>query len=152
MQESFPELGIIIDDSIEMSWIESILYAYGIPPWMCCSTGLLRPMQISKWNLIMSSNLFPEIVFNEIHTGKVFSDDNIEEPTMTFINPYGGEINEVSQLHIYKIIHLVTWSEETASDGHLAWIDGRLHNYMTPCVSKNPRKAHMSIIEILTWE
>ncbi|KAJ6887457.1 hypothetical protein NC651_027708 [Populus alba x Populus x berolinensis] len=97
----------------------------------------------------MSSNLFPEIVFNEIHTGKVFSDDNIEEPTMTFINPYGGEINEVSESSIqfphragdlYKIIHLVTWSEETASDGHLAWIDGRLYNYMTPCVSKNPQK------------
>jgi hypothetical protein len=27
----------------------------------------------------MSRNLFPEIAFNEIHTGKVFSDDNIAE-------------------------------------------------------------------------
>ncbi|KAI9386217.1 hypothetical protein POPTR_011G166601v4 [Populus trichocarpa] len=65
----------------------------------------------------MSRNLFLEIAFNEIHTGKVFSDDNIEEPTMTFINPYGGEMNEVSESSIqfphragdlYKIIHLVT--------------------------------------------
>jgi len=58
---------------------------------------------------------------------------------MTFINPYGGEMNEISESSIqfphragdlYKIIHLVTSSGETASEGHLAWINGRLYNYV----------------------
>uniref|UniRef100_F6HM13 Uncharacterized protein n=2 Tax=Vitis vinifera TaxID=29760 RepID=F6HM13_VITVI len=31
MQESFPELGLVKEDCIEMSWIESILYFAGFP-------------------------------------------------------------------------------------------------------------------------
>ncbi|KAG6756806.1 hypothetical protein POTOM_040249 [Populus tomentosa] len=31
MQESFPELGLVKEDCIEMSWIKSVLYAVGFP-------------------------------------------------------------------------------------------------------------------------
>ena len=31
MQESFPELGLVKEDCIEMSWIKSVLYVAGYP-------------------------------------------------------------------------------------------------------------------------
>ncbi|KAG6794244.1 hypothetical protein POTOM_003483 [Populus tomentosa] len=132
MHGSFPDLGIVRDDCIEMSWIESILYVYGFPRNKSLNMLLDRSSQ-SSINFKVKSDFveepMAEIVLKEIW--ERFSDENIEVPAMTFI-PYGGKMNKISESSIpfphragnlYKITHYtVAWSEEPASERHLAWI------------------------------
>ena len=67
---------------------------------------------------------------------------------------YGGRMNEVSESslpfphrarNLYQNEYLVIWSDENSqtSERYISWIR-RLHSYMTPYVSKNPREAYMN--------
>jgi|UniRef100_U5GX74 hypothetical protein len=67
---------------------------------------------------------------------------------------YGGRMNEVSESslpfphragNLYQIEYLVIWSDENSqtSERNISWIR-RLHSYMTPYVSKNPREAYVN--------
>ena len=152
MHGSFPDLGIVRDDCIEMSWIESILYVYGFPRNTSLDV-LLDRSSPSLINFKVKSDYvkepMAETVLKEIW--ERFSDENMEVSAMTFI-PYGGKMNKISESSIpfphragnlYKIIHTVAWSEETASERHLAWIR-RLYSYMTSYVSQKPREAYVN--------
>jgi len=152
MHGSFPDLGIVRDDCIEMSWIESILYVYGFPRNTSLDVLLDRSSQ-SLINFKVKSDYvkepMAEIVLKELW--ERFSDENMEVSAMSFI-PYGGKMNKISESSIpfphragnlYKIIHTVAWSEETASERHLAWIR-RLYGYMTSYVSQKPREAYIN--------
>ncbi|KAG6736997.1 hypothetical protein POTOM_060048 [Populus tomentosa] len=100
MLGSFPDLGIVRDDCIEMSWIESILYVYGFPRNTSLNMLLDRSSQ-SLINFKVKSDFveepMAEIVLKEIR--ERFSDENIEVPAMTFI-PYGGKMNKISESSI----------------------------------------------------
>ena len=47
--------------------------------------------------------------------------------------------------NLYQMEYLVFWSDENSqtSERNISWIR-RLHSYMTPYVSKNPREAYVN--------
>ncbi|EYU42235.1 hypothetical protein MIMGU_mgv1a018360mg, partial [Erythranthe guttata] len=68
--------------------------------------------------------------------------------------PYGGKMKEISETalpfphragNLYKIQQLAYWEESgaVASERSISW-SRKLHDYMTPYVSKSPRASYMN--------
>ncbi|XWS17972.1 hypothetical protein CRYUN_Cryun32bG0002300 [Craigia yunnanensis] len=153
MQESFPELGIVKEDCVEMSWIQSILYFAEIP---------------------QSESL--DILLNRTGTPAFFKgkSDYVKEPIPVtaleglwqrfyeeepgsvelIFSPYGGIMDEIPESEtpyphragtLFNIHYVVVWAEEdaSASQKHISYMR-RLYRYMEPYVSKSPRTAYMN--------
>jgi hypothetical protein len=154
MQESFPELGLMREDCIEMSWIESTLYFFGFPIGESLDVLLNRtPPRRSPFKAKSDyvEEPIPQVGLEGIW--KRFYDKEAESAVM-FLTPYGGRMSEISQSaipfphragNIYKIQHCVYWKEEGtgAFERHISWIR-RLYDYMAPYVSKSPRAAYVN--------
>ena len=154
MQESFPELGLVKEDCIEMSWIKSVLYVVGFPS-NASSDVLLGRTPLTNRNFKGKSDYVKEPMPETALEGiwERFLEADIDTPQMVWA-PYGGKMDEISETSIpfphrsgnmYKIQHLVFWDEEgnEASKRHISWIR-RLYDYLTPYVSKNPRAAYVN--------
>eukprot|EP00258_Populus_trichocarpa_P017286 XP_006377943.2 berberine bridge enzyme-like 15 [Populus trichocarpa] len=154
MQESFPELGLVKEDCIEMSWIKSVLYVVGFPS-NASSDVLLARTPLTNRNFKGKSDYVKEPMPETALEGiwERFLEADIDTPQMVWA-PYGGKMDEISETSIpfphrsgnlYKIQHLVFWDEEgnEASKRHISWIR-RLYDYLTPYVSKNPRAAYVN--------
>ncbi|KAA8514840.1 hypothetical protein F0562_018019 [Nyssa sinensis] len=154
MQESFPELGLVKEDCIEMSWIESILYFAGFPSGASFDV-LLDRTPLARSYFKAKSDYVKEPISESGLEGiwKQFYEEDVEAAEM-ILSPYGGRMDEISESsipfphragNIYKIQHLVYWAEEgtAASKRHLTWIR-RLYSYMAPYVSKSPRLAYIN--------
>ncbi|KAK4399453.1 Berberine bridge enzyme-like 27 [Sesamum angolense] len=70
-----------------------------------------------------------------------------------FTTPYGGRMAEIPEsatpfpyraTYLYNVHYLVFWEAKDAdnADKYINWIR-RLHNYLTPYVSKSPRGAYL---------
>jgi hypothetical protein len=154
IQESFPELGLVREDCIEKSWIESTLYFAGFPSDKSLNvllnrTPLIRAPFKAKSDYVQEP--IPEHGFEGIW--KRFSQKEAEAAIM-ILTPYGGRMSEISESatpfphragNIYKIQQLVYWEEEetAASERHIRWIR-RLYGYLAPYVSKSPRAAYVN--------
>ncbi|KAH9747673.1 Berberine bridge enzyme-like 18 [Citrus sinensis] len=153
MQQSFPELGLVKQDCIEMSWIESVMHFAGFRGRSL--DVLLNRTQPNVRFFKAKSDIvkepIPEIAFLGIY--EKFYEKEAEDAEISF-TPYGGIMNEISDFEtpfpyragtIYKIQHMVRWEEEgsEASQRHINWIR-RLYSYMAPYVSKNPRAAYVN--------
>ncbi|KAG5235909.1 cannabidiolic acid synthase [Salix suchowensis] len=154
MQESFPELGLVKEDCIEMSWIKSVLYVAGYPS-NASSDVLLDRTPLTNTSFKGKSDYVKESMPETALKGiwERFLESDINTPQMVWA-PYGGKMDEISETSIpfphragnlYKIQHLVLWDEEgdEASKRHISWIR-RLYDYLTPYVSKNPRAAYVN--------
>ncbi|XP_059667916.1 tetrahydroberberine oxidase-like [Cornus florida] len=154
MQESFPELGLVKEDCIEMSWIESTLYFAGFPSGSSLDV-LLDRTPLSRRYFKAKSDYVKEPISEKGLEGiwERFYEEEAAAAELIF-SPYGGRMNEVSETaipfphragNLYKIQHLVYWDEEgtEAYERHVSWIR-RLYRYMTPYVSKNPRTAYIN--------
>ncbi|KAG6755633.1 hypothetical protein POTOM_041466 [Populus tomentosa] len=154
MQESFPELGLVKEDCIEMSWIKSVLYVVGFPS-NASSDVLLGRTPLANRNYKGKSDYVKEPMPETALEGiwERFLEADIDTPQMVWA-PYGGKMDEISETsvpfphrsgNLYKIQDLVFWDEEgnEASKRHISWIR-RLYDYLTPYVSKNPRAAYVN--------
>ncbi|CAK9175407.1 unnamed protein product [Ilex paraguariensis] len=154
IQESFPELGLVREDCIEMSWIESILYFAGFPSGESLNV-LLNRTALSTRYFKAKSDYVKELISENGLEGiwKMFYEDEAKAAGM-ILNPYGGRMNEISESalpfphragYLYKIQHLVYWDEAgmEASERHISWIR-KLYSYMAPFVSKFPRAAYIN--------
>ncbi|KAF3450219.1 hypothetical protein FNV43_RR06299 [Rhamnella rubrinervis] len=84
----------------------------------------------------------------------------LETPMLTF-NPYGGKMAEISSTsspfphragNLAKIQYATNWDASGAEAAeHYIDLTRKLHEYMTPFVSKNPREAFLTT-KIWTWE
>jgi hypothetical protein len=154
MQESFPELGLVKEDCIEMSWIESVLYFAGFPSNTSLDALLDRTPISDVFFKIKSDYVkepLPEIALEGIWERMDQLEVQISELQFT---AYGGKMDEISESSlpfphragiIYQIEYAVLWEEESseASQRYISWIR-RLLNYMTPYVSKNPRQVYVN--------
>lgn len=154
MQESFPELGLVKDDCIELSWIEFALFLDGFPSNASLDVLLDRtPQSITSFKAKSDyvKQPLPETALEGMW--ERFFEKDIESPSLIMV-PYGGKMDEISESSIpfphragnlYKIHYYVAWTEEgeEASERHISWIR-RLYSYMTPYVSKNPREAYVN--------
>jgi hypothetical protein len=154
MQQSFPELGLVRSDCIEMSWIESILYFSGY-------SG--EPLEIL---LNRTSSLYTSYFKGKSdYVSEPISETGLEsiwkrvleypeEVTEMELSPYGGRLSEVSATAtpfphragtLYIIHYGVVWNEagENALNRNRRAIR-RFYRFMTPYVTKNPRSAYLN--------
>jgi len=154
MQESFPELGLMREDCIEMSWIESTLYFFGFPIGESLDV-LLNRTSLTTHPFKAKSDYVQEPI-PEVGLEGIWKRFHEKEAESAFLilTPYGGRMSEISQSaipfphragNIYQIQHYVYWEEEEteASERHISWIR-RLYGYMAPYVSKSPRAAYVN--------
>ncbi|XP_030468447.1 berberine bridge enzyme-like 19 [Syzygium oleosum] len=151
--KEFPELGLKKENCTEMSWIESVLWWIGFDNGTIPSPETLLgrdyPTTFFKRKSdyvqtpISKANL--DLLWKKmIELGKV---------GLAF-NPYGGRMSQIPASatpfphragNLFKIQYYINWREEDPEAGkkYLAQIS-RLHSYMTPFVSKNPRSAFLN--------
>ncbi|XP_017978174.1 PREDICTED: tetrahydrocannabinolic acid synthase-like [Theobroma cacao] len=153
MQESFPEFGLVKEDCIEMSWIQSTLYFAGIPHNESFDILLNRTRTafFFKGKSDYVKEPIPEIAleglwqwFYEVEHGWF----------QLIFSPYGGIMDEITESetpfphragNLFNIHYEVGWGEEDASTSqkHISFMR-RLYKYMEPYVSKSPRAAYMN--------
>ncbi|KAJ6967114.1 tetrahydrocannabinolic acid synthase-like [Populus alba x Populus x berolinensis] len=113
MQQSFPQLGLVKEDCIEMSWIESTVYFASFPR----NTSL---------DVLLDRSPGSTISFK---AKTDFVTEPIPEIALEGIWDRAGIL--------FQIHYAVVWEQKTAS-----WIR-KLYSYMTPYVTKNPRQAYI---------
>ncbi|XP_042030772.1 berberine bridge enzyme-like 8 [Salvia splendens] len=152
MQEHFPELGLKREDCKEMSWIQSVLYADGIPTESPPQILLNR----TQPNIAYFKGK-PDYVENPISEKEfegIWQHFYEAEAASAFVlmAPYGGRMAEIPDSaipyphrkgNLYTFGSLVVWQEEKDSERYVGWIR-RLFDYMTPYASKNPRGAYIN--------
>ncbi|KAB2092297.1 hypothetical protein ES319_A02G020400v1 [Gossypium barbadense] len=155
MQERFPELGLVKEDFIEMTWIESVLFINGLSNetsevLLDRYRPLLPPPFKSKSNFV--NEPVPEIALQGLWPQLLEVDEAISA-VQTFI-AYGGMMDEISEIEtpfphrkgtLYKIHYNIGWQEEEniRSQRYISWMR-KLYSYMGPFVSKSPRTAYVN--------
>ncbi|KAL0372990.1 UNVERIFIED_CONTAM: Berberine bridge enzyme-like 23 [Sesamum calycinum] len=156
MQEKFPELGLLPEDCIEMSWIESVLYFAGLRNESLdillsrTETGIYHPVYFKG----KSDYVRQPIPINGLKGIWRFLHEEDENRGKLQFSPYGGALNDYSESetpfahrsgYIFMIHYMVSWTrpENNESERHMNWIR-RLYGYMAPYVSKNPRAAYFN--------
>lgn len=152
MNSSFPELGLVQSDCIEMSWLESVLYwtefQIGTP-----TTALLSRTPQVLTHLKRKSDYvkkpIPKVGLEGIWKKMM----ELQVPALTF-NPYGGKMAQVPAKatpfphragNLWKVQYMTNWNEEgTEAANNNIELTRKLYNYMTPFVSKNPRQAFLN--------
>jgi len=154
MEEKFPELGLVREDCIEMSWIESVLYLYGFPKGESLEM-LLNRTQAAK-DIFKIKSDFVRIPISEIGLEgiwRMFHEDGAKD-SMVYFFPYGGIMDNISESEIpfphrkgnlYQILYSVHWHQESdeVEKIKMNWIR-KLYSYMEPFVSKSPRAAYIN--------
>ncbi|XVE74415.1 hypothetical protein DITRI_Ditri12bG0015300 [Diplodiscus trichospermus] len=154
MKQSFPELGLVKEDCVEMSWIESIIYFAKVPndsPLESMLNRTLYPETHFKAKSDYVKEPIPETaleglwqLFLEVKPGLV----------EIIFSPYGGKMDEIQESEIpfphragnlYGIHYNVSWrrDDNLEAQKHINWIR-RLYSYMAPYVSKSPRAAYVN--------
>ncbi|KAK2985593.1 hypothetical protein RJ640_000290 [Escallonia rubra] len=152
MQESFPELGLIKEDCIEMSWVESNLYLAGFrngePLEVLLNRAVLRKAYYKG-----KSDYVREAISVDGLEGlwELLHEEEMGRTQLQF-SPYGGRLNEIPESEIpfphragnvYTIHYVVFWGKEEESPRHIDWMR-KLYSYMAPFVSKSPRAAYVN--------
>ncbi|KAK6797174.1 hypothetical protein RDI58_004876 [Solanum bulbocastanum] len=156
MQKSFPELGLVKDDCIEMSWIESTLFFANFPR----NTSL---DVLLNWNTTTNQSGFfkgkSDYVQHPISINglegiwKLFNQLVGENSGAEVqFSPYGGKLSDISESetpfphragNIFMIEYAVYWGNIENSQSNIAWIR-KLYGYMGKYVSKSPRAAYFN--------
>ncbi|XP_056161934.1 berberine bridge enzyme-like 21 [Syzygium oleosum] len=152
VNEEFPELGLRKEDCAEMSWIESVLWWGNFNRGTAVET-LLDRMPKSVSFLKRKSDYVQEPMSRE--ELELLWDKLIELGKVGFVfNPYGGKMGKIPVSdtpfphragNLFKIQYSISWSEDgiEAEQSNLAKAR-ELYNFMTPYVSKNPRRAFLN--------
>ncbi|KAL5054649.1 hypothetical protein RYX36_035331 [Vicia faba] len=150
MGEKFSELGLVREDCIEMSWIESVLNHYGFPKGESHEV-LLKRTKASKDIFKVKSDFvkvpIPEIGLQGIWP--MFYEDGAKDAFM-YLFPYGGIMDNISESEIpfphrsgnlYLVQYQAHWHE--VEKMKFNWIR-KLYSNMEPFVSKSPRGAYIN--------
>ena len=151
MNRSIPELGLRLKDCTETSWIETELAFAGFPEGTPLDVLLNRTTSVSYFKYksdyvrepISKAGL--EMIWKEM----------MELGTMLMQwNPYGKRMSEIPESAvpfphragiIFKIQYIFFWKEDgkEARDRGMG-IVRRMHDFMTPYVTKTPREAFLN--------
>ncbi|KAG5255409.1 berberine bridge enzyme [Salix suchowensis] len=156
MQRSFPQLGLVKEDCIEMSWIESTVYFAQFPRNSSLDVLLDRSpgSTISfKAKTDYVTEPIPEIALEGIWERLNQLDAEVAQLQFT---AYGGKMDEISETstpfphragNLFQIHYGVFWAvgvqDTKISQKYTGWIR-KLYSYMTPYVTKNPRQAYIN--------
>ncbi|WMV15513.1 hypothetical protein MTR67_008898, partial [Solanum verrucosum] len=153
IQKSFPELGLVKDDCIEMSWIESILFFANFPRGTSLDMLLDRTNQIGFFKG-KSDYVQRPISINGLEGTWKLLNQLLSENSRAELqfSPYGGKLSDISESeislphragNIFMIKYEVYWGEIENSQSNIAWIQ-ELYEYMVKYVSKSPRAAYFN--------
>ncbi|KAL6529142.1 hypothetical protein OROHE_014886 [Orobanche hederae] len=130
MRESFPELGLRIEDCSEMSWINST---------MLFDFGEVLPLEalLNRTQLAIARNYIGTLDYVQTPVPQTGFDGLVRmlfEPeadqTNIYFVPYGGRMNEISESetpfphragNLYMVVGLVSWRNDQAEDTYLRW-------------------------------
>ncbi|KAL9403176.1 hypothetical protein Peur_000148 [Populus x canadensis] len=154
MQQSFPQLGLVKEDCIEMSWIESTVYFAKFPRNTSLDVLLDRSPGSTgsfKGKTDYVKEPIPEIALEGIWERLNQLDAEVAQLQFT---AYGGKMDEISETsspfphragNLFQIHYAVFWGDEDSerSQKYTSWIR-KLYSYMTPYVTKNPRQAYIN--------
>ncbi|KAK9115212.1 hypothetical protein Syun_022009 [Stephania yunnanensis] len=154
IQESFPELGLKREDCIEMRWIESVLYLFGLPT----TNSSLSAFEVNA--AISSFRGATDFVKDPISkTGLQGLWRNIVQANgtapMIVLIPNGGRMSEIPDAEIpyphragnlYVANYNVHQSQVSSSKDQALMTKNlrRLYEYMAPYVSQSPRGAYVN--------
>ncbi|CAI0545695.1 unnamed protein product [Linum tenue] len=152
MDHEFPELGLSPADCLEMSWIESVLFWSNYPPET--STEVLRDRHPKPEKFVKKKSDYVQEPISKASLEGIWAKMMESGKTGFVFNPYGGAMDEVPAAetafphragNLYKIQYSIGWKEPgvEAEEKYLGDIR-RMYSYMTPFVSKNPRRAYMN--------
>ncbi|XP_061339381.1 berberine bridge enzyme-like 8 [Gastrolobium bilobum] len=150
MSERFPELGLIGEQCIEMSWIDSVLFWYNYP--VGTSIDVLLERHPSPEKFLKRKSDYVQQPISKVDLEGIWKKVmELGKPALTF-NPYGGKMSQISEVetpfphragNIYKIQYSVNWKVEEVAD-HYINLTRKLHKFMTSFVSKNLREAFLN--------
>lgn len=152
LTRDFPELYLKREDCIEMGWIESVVwwanYEHGTSPHV-----LLHRSPDPAYFLKRKSD-YVQIPISKDGLELLWKKLMELDKTGLVFNPYGGQMNRISATdtafphragNLFKIQYSVNWKEQgaEADKSHTSQLQ-LLYNFMTPFVSKNPRRAYFN--------
>lgn len=147
--KSFPQLGLKQSDCIETTWVKSVLFWTSFPLGTPENVLLSRTPQVLT-HLKRKSDYIKKPISRAGLEGIWKRMMELETPMLTF-NPYGGKMAEISSTsspfphragNLAKIQYATNWDASGAEAAkHYIDLTRKLHEYMTPFVSKNPREA-----------
>ncbi|KAI3864459.1 hypothetical protein MKX03_021977 [Papaver bracteatum] len=146
LDESFPELGLKTEDCIQMTWVESHLYFYGLYG-QPLETLLVRETRETFFKQKSDHVMVPIPKSGLSELWRRLLEHNFT-PLVVCL-PYGGKMSEISESElpyperqsIYYISYDAFWAVESESKEYLDRMR-ILYEYMTPYVSKSPRTAY----------
>ncbi|XXG57376.1 hypothetical protein AAC387_Pa03g4545 [Persea americana] len=152
---AFPQLGVLENDFKEMSWVESTLYL-----WTSKKEPTLDYLKNRSYPKVFCKSKF-DFVMDPVPESRLEGALEMlaKQPKgmMTLI-PYGGMLARIGSEEIafphregnlYGIFYFSAWEEEEdrRRDAYLGWIRG-VYEYMTPFVSKNPRRVYVNVVDL----
>ncbi|GMN65546.1 hypothetical protein TIFTF001_034626 [Ficus carica] len=161
IQESFPKLGLVKEDCVEISWIQAIVLYTGFPLGTPPNVLLDRSKPQGRPRSFVEKSDFVQEPIQEDVLEKAWKRLYEEEVGIAALRlfPFGAKLSEIPESEIpfphragnlYAIDYIVTWDDDgnaTATKRHWDWIRS-VHAYMTPYVSKNPRGAYLNFRDL----
>ncbi|XP_020208822.1 berberine bridge enzyme-like 8 [Cajanus cajan] len=156
MTERFPQLGLVAEQCIQMSWIDSVVFWYNYPVGTSVDVLLERHASPEKF-LKRKSDYVQQPISKAGLEGIWKKMMELEKPVLTF-NPYGGKMGEISDVetpfphragNVFKIQYSVSWKEE-GEDVANRYLDliRKMYDYMTPYVSNSPRSSYLNYRDV----
>ena len=150
LNEKFPQLGLKQSDCIETSWLRSVLFWTSINITAPVEVLLDRQPQSPVNYLKRKSDYVQKPISKDGFEGIWKKMIELEHTVFQF-NPYGGRMGEIPSTatpfphragNLWKIQYKADWNRagKEVADQYIK-LTRRLHKYMTPFVSKNPREA-----------
>ncbi|XP_038690419.1 berberine bridge enzyme-like 21 isoform X2 [Tripterygium wilfordii] len=150
--KEFPEMGLKIEDCIETTWIDSMVW------WANYDNGtsptVLLDRNPDSANFLKRKSDYVQTPISKQSLEWIWK-KMIEQGKVGFVfNSYGGRMSEIPETetpfphrkgNLFKIQYSVNWQEEGA-DALKNYLNQAkmLYSYMTPFVSKNPRSAYLN--------
>ncbi|XP_061373188.1 berberine bridge enzyme-like 8 [Gastrolobium bilobum] len=152
MNESFPELGLKQSDCIETSWLQSVLFWTNID--IATPIEILLDRQPQSLNYLKRKSDYVKKVISKEGLEGIWKKMIKLVGAILYFNPYGGIMDEVSSTatpfphragNLWKIQYQANWNQagKEVADHYIS-LTRKLHKYMTPYVSKNPRQAFLN--------
>ncbi|KAK7278353.1 hypothetical protein RJT34_23381 [Clitoria ternatea] len=152
---AFPELHILEEECIEMSWIQSIVFFSGLGDGASVSDLKNRYFQDKEYFKAKSDFVRSRVPLVGIETAL----DILEKEPKGFVilDPYGGMMHNISSESIafphrrgnlFTIQYLIYWKEadNDKSSDYIDWVRG-FYAAMTPFVSRSPRAAYINYMD-----
>ncbi|XP_074310299.1 berberine bridge enzyme-like 8 [Silene latifolia] len=153
VSKNFPRLDLQKSDCLEMSWAESVLFYYdfaiGTPLETLINRTTSSPYLKRKSDYVKEP--IPRYGLEKLWKKMI----KLQTPQLTF-NPYGGRMAEIAADaspfphragNLFKLQYAANWNVDGKARYYIT-LTRKLHKFMTPFVSKNPREAFLNYRDI----